>query len=78
MTIVTIMIIPFVFRVIINDSLDKGSMIPWVKRAAKEGYAVVILNPNENEREINGKTLPVQVTKFLKRLFDTTRMSSRL
>lgn len=30
----------------INGSLDEGSMLPYVQIAIKEGYAVLIMNPN--------------------------------
>ncbi|XP_066511219.1 cotranscriptional regulator ARB2A homolog isoform X1 [Hoplias malabaricus] len=35
-------------RLIINDDLDSGTQIPFINRAMKEGYGVVVLNPNEN------------------------------
>ncbi|XP_032829609.1 cotranscriptional regulator ARB2A homolog isoform X2 [Petromyzon marinus] len=35
-------------RLIINDCLDSGTQIPYIKRAMKEGYGVVVLNPNDN------------------------------
>ncbi|XP_061428507.1 cotranscriptional regulator FAM172A-like isoform X2 [Lethenteron reissneri] len=35
-------------RLIINDCLDSGTQIPYIKRAMEEGYGVVVLNPNDN------------------------------
>lgn len=35
-------------RLIINDSLNSGSMIPFINRAKTEGYGVVVLNGNFN------------------------------
>lgn len=32
----------------INDSLEHGTMLPFLRRAAASGYGVVVLNPNEN------------------------------
>ncbi len=31
-----------------NDSLDLGSVIPFVQRGQAEGYSVIVLNPNLN------------------------------
>ena len=51
-------------RVIINDSLDAGSQIPWVEQGVKEGYAVLLMNPNYNKEEIGGRQVPVKVRSF--------------
>ncbi|XP_053336534.1 cotranscriptional regulator FAM172A homolog [Clarias gariepinus] len=39
-------------RLIINEGLDSGTQIPFINRAMKEGYGVIVLNPNENELEV--------------------------
>ncbi|XP_053557465.1 cotranscriptional regulator FAM172A [Bombina bombina] len=39
-------------RLIINEDLDSGTQIPYIKRAIKEGYAVIVMNPNENYIEV--------------------------
>ncbi|XP_063309762.1 cotranscriptional regulator ARB2A [Pelobates fuscus] len=39
-------------RLIINEDLDSGTQIPFIKRAMKENYAVIVLNPNENYIEV--------------------------
>ncbi|NXJ95726.1 F172A protein, partial [Corythaixoides concolor] len=39
-------------RLIINEDLDSGTQIPYIKRAAEEGYGVIVLNPNENYIEV--------------------------
>ncbi|KAJ8285479.1 hypothetical protein GJAV_G00027260 [Gymnothorax javanicus] len=39
-------------RLIINEDMDSGSQIPFIKRAMKEGYGVMVLNPNENYLEV--------------------------
>ena len=31
-----------------NDTLDIGSVIPYIVRAKAEGYSVIVLNPNLN------------------------------
>lgn len=36
----------------INDSLNIGSMIPFVQEGKKKGYATIILNPNLNYSEV--------------------------
>ncbi|KAM4810656.1 cotranscriptional regulator ARB2A [Rhinophrynus dorsalis] len=45
-------------RLIINEDLDSGTQIPYIKRAVKEGYAVIVLNTNENYIEVE-KSKPV-------------------
>jgi len=35
-------------RLIINDDLEKGSQMPYIERAAKEGYEVLVFNTNLN------------------------------
>lgn len=32
----------------INDSLDRGTVLPFLRRAAAFGYGVIVFNPNEN------------------------------
>uniref|UniRef100_A0A8C9D534 ARB2 cotranscriptional regulator A n=1 Tax=Panthera leo TaxID=9689 RepID=A0A8C9D534_PANLE len=39
-------------RLIINEDLDSGTQIPFIKRAMDEGYGVIVLNPNENYIEV--------------------------
>ncbi|XP_037656645.1 cotranscriptional regulator FAM172A isoform X5 [Choloepus didactylus] len=39
-------------RLIINEDLDSGTQIPFIKRALDEGYGVIVLNPNENYIEV--------------------------
>ncbi|XP_062371682.1 cotranscriptional regulator FAM172A homolog [Sardina pilchardus] len=39
-------------RLIVNDDMDSGSQLPFIKRAMEEGYAVMVLNPNENYLEV--------------------------
>ncbi|XP_041101221.1 cotranscriptional regulator FAM172A homolog isoform X3 [Polyodon spathula] len=39
-------------RLIINEDLDSGTQIPFIKRAMEEGYGVIVLNPNENYIEV--------------------------
>ncbi|XP_048839007.1 cotranscriptional regulator FAM172A homolog isoform X1 [Brienomyrus brachyistius] len=39
-------------RLIINEDMNSGSQIPFITRAAEEGYGVIVLNPNENYLEV--------------------------
>ncbi|XP_054715579.1 cotranscriptional regulator FAM172A homolog [Uloborus diversus] len=41
-------------RLLINDSFRSGSQIPFIRRAIGLGFGVIILNTNDNYREING------------------------
>jgi len=36
-------------RLIMNNDLDKGSQIPYIERAVREGFEVVVLNTNLNK-----------------------------
>ncbi|XP_042885363.1 cotranscriptional regulator FAM172A-like [Penaeus japonicus] len=52
-------------RLIINDCLESGTQIPYIKRALSEGYAVLVMNTNDNyrtykngERRIRGSESP--------------------
>jgi hypothetical protein len=38
-------------RLIINDCLDSGTQIPYVREAQKLGFAVLVLNSNLNQVE---------------------------
>ncbi|XP_063602571.1 cotranscriptional regulator ARB2A-like isoform X2 [Penaeus indicus] len=47
-------------RLIINDTLDSGTQIPYIKRAMEDGYAVLVMNTNDNFR-INKKKKQVPI-----------------
>ncbi|XP_012926555.1 protein FAM172A isoform X2 [Heterocephalus glaber] len=49
-------------RLIINEDLDSGTQIPFIKRAVHEGYGVIVLNPNENYIEVEKPKIHVQST----------------
>ena len=53
-------------RLIMNNDLDKGTQIPYIERAMKEGYEVVILNTNLNKfpdgSQDGGSKLDIPVT----------------
>ena len=49
----------FCFRLIINDCLDSGSQLPFIKKAIEEGYGVLVLNTNLNT--INGQKIRVSI-----------------
>ncbi|XP_026727627.1 FAM172 family protein homolog CG10038 [Trichoplusia ni] len=42
---------------IINDNLDMGTQIPYIKKALSKDYGVLVLNPNDNCLP-NGKKIP--------------------
>ena len=48
-------------RLIINDNLNSGTQIPYVKKARELGYGVIVLNTNDNHRMINGKQKEIKV-----------------
>ncbi|XP_022653250.1 protein FAM172A-like [Varroa destructor] len=37
-------------RLIINDSIEKGTQLGYIRRAMALGYGVIVLNPNDNKR----------------------------
>ncbi|XP_041041594.1 cotranscriptional regulator FAM172A homolog isoform X4 [Carcharodon carcharias] len=47
-------------RLIINEDLDSGTQIPFIKRAMDEGYGVIVLNTNENYIEVEKSKKQVQ------------------
>ncbi|XP_039191637.1 cotranscriptional regulator FAM172A isoform X3 [Crotalus tigris] len=47
-------------RLIINEDLDSGTQIPYIKRAIEEGYGVIVLNPNENYIEVEKTKTQIQ------------------
>lgn len=49
-------------RVIMNDCLAAGTQIPWIQQAVKEGYAVIVLNPNLNKHQLTGKPIRVRLS----------------
>ena len=38
-----------------NDSIEKGSQIPWIQEAITDGFAVIVLNPNITPPEVLDK-----------------------
>nr|CAD7198297.1 unnamed protein product [Timema douglasi] len=46
--------------IIINESLQQGSMLPYIKKARELGYAVLITNTNDNFKFLNGKKINIK------------------
>ncbi|NWR92825.1 F172A protein, partial [Furnarius figulus] len=49
-------------RLIINEDLNSGTQIPYIKRAIGEGYGVIVLNPNENYIEVEKTKAEIQLS----------------
>ncbi|XP_023226430.1 protein FAM172A-like [Centruroides sculpturatus] len=47
-------------RLIINDCLDSGTQLPFIKRAQGLGFSVVVLNTNDNYKEINNQKVYIR------------------
>ncbi|KAL9987349.1 hypothetical protein ACROYT_G001639 [Oculina patagonica] len=47
-------------RLIINDDLNSGTMLPYIKRASQEGYGVLITNGNENYVKKNKQRISIR------------------
>ena len=62
-------------RLIINEDLEKGSQMPYIKQALKEGYEVLVLNTNLNrwpdgsQDQSEVAFIPVCASYILHRLF---------
>ncbi|KAK0181489.1 hypothetical protein PV327_003769 [Microctonus hyperodae] len=41
-------------RLIINDNLNSGTQIPYIRKAKQLGYGIIVLNTNDNRRVIKG------------------------
>lgn len=52
-------------RLIINDNLESGSQLGYIRKARALGYAVLVLNTNDNFRFVEGKkrAIPVSVMR---------------
>lgn len=49
-------------RLIMNDCLDSGTQLPYVRWAREQGYAVIVANPNLNHAEpVNKKKKPIPI-----------------
>lgn len=48
-------------KLIINENLDTGSQLPYIRRAMKAGYGVIVCNPNLNQAFVHGKLRDVKV-----------------
>lgn len=44
--------------VCMNDSLEKGSMLPFLDQAQKNNWNVLVMNPNYNKDPATGVTCP--------------------
>jgi hypothetical protein len=47
--------------VVINDSLEMGSMLPQLEFAKTRGCSVIVMNPNENKDETTGQRVDEEV-----------------
>lgn len=48
-------------RLIINDNLNSGTQIPYIKKAKQLGYGIIVLNTNDNRRVIKGISKEIAV-----------------
>ncbi|XP_050401477.1 cotranscriptional regulator FAM172A homolog isoform X1 [Patella vulgata] len=48
-------------KLIINDNLDKGTQLPYIREGIKQGYGIIVLNTNVNKVKLNdGNEHPVK------------------
>lgn len=50
----------YIPSLIINENMEKGTQIPYIKEAKSEGYAVLVMNTNDNRR--NGRSIKVTMS----------------
>ena len=55
----------FTLRLIINDCIDSGTQIPFIKKSVEEGYGVMVLNTNLNRVEEDGEIKRIRVRSLL-------------
>ncbi|KAF8794685.1 FAM172 family protein like [Argiope bruennichi] len=49
-------------RLIINDSLNSGTQLPYIKRAKGLGYGIIVLNTNDNRKLVKGYSYRIRGT----------------
>ncbi|XP_042890639.1 cotranscriptional regulator FAM172A-like [Penaeus japonicus] len=47
-------------KLTINDSLESGTQIPYIQRARRDGYAVLVMNINDNMRMMEGRNIKIR------------------
>ncbi|XP_076029729.1 cotranscriptional regulator ARB2A isoform X2 [Oratosquilla oratoria] len=47
-------------RLIINDNLKSGTQVPFIQRAVKNGYGVLVMNTNDNVRVVDGQMVKIR------------------
>ena len=55
----------FFFSLIINDCLETGTQLPYIRKARSLGYGVIVMNTNDNYRIHNGKKCPIEVMDII-------------
>ncbi|XP_041368472.1 cotranscriptional regulator FAM172A homolog isoform X2 [Gigantopelta aegis] len=50
-------------KLIINDCLNSGTQLPFIRRGIEEGYGIIVMNPNFNHLSIDGKKIPIRENK---------------
>ena len=53
------------WRLIINDCLDSGTQLPFIREGIKEGYGIIVMNPNLNQIHVDGKKISIRVSNLL-------------
>lgn len=48
-------------KLIINEDIDTGSQLPYIRRALADGYGVIVMNPNLNQATVNGRPKTIRV-----------------
>ena len=51
-------------RLIINENLYSGTQIPYIRKAKRLGYEILVLNTNDNYRMYKGKKTKIPVSVY--------------
>ncbi|KAF6038484.1 FAM172A [Bugula neritina] len=35
-------------RLLLNDSIDKGTQLPYIRKGLANGWGIIVMNPNDN------------------------------
>jgi hypothetical protein len=67
-------------RLIINESLNHGTQIPYIKKARALGYEVLVTNTNDNFRMMDGQRKALKLKtpeEHISHVFDTIVVPSK-
>ncbi|ESO90049.1 hypothetical protein LOTGIDRAFT_64460, partial [Lottia gigantea] len=58
-------------KLIINNDLEKGTQLQYIKAGIKQGYGIIVFNTNLNKVTLNGEDIPIRVSPLNMILYDS-------